>query len=298
MLDVVVIGGSSAGLSAALVLGRARRHVVVLDDSRPANRFAQHSHGFFTRDGVPPSELVRMGREQLAPYTSVRIDATTATQIVPVEGGFQVHAADDTVYETRKILLATGVEDILPDLPGVADFWGDGVVLCPYCHGWEVRDQPLAVYNPTVTAFMQTSMIHNWSHDVTLCTGGADFLTPEQRDILARQNVPIITQPVARLEGSGGKLERIVFADGSSIPCSTIFMATQTRHRTPFAQDLGCKLTQTGVIEIDVLGRTSVPGVYAAGDIAHPARSIALSVAQGSMAASGINHELVSEDFR
>lgn len=297
MLDTIIVGGSSAGLSAALVLGRARRNVLVFDDGKPCNRFSHASHGFLTRDGVRPSDLLQIAREQLAPYETVRLHAATVARIAQIDGGFRVETEANDSYTARKVLLATGLRDTLPAIEGIGQFWGTSVFHCPYCDGWEVRDQPIVVYNDTETAFHLAMMLHQWTRDLTLCTGGAHPLPVEERTRLLKNGVRISETPAARVEGSDGRVERLVLADGSVIDCAAIFVGLTVSQRTPFAQVLGCALTGNGLVQVDAAAQTTVPGLYAAGDMANPIRSVAVAVAHGATAAYHINRTLIVEDF-
>jgi thioredoxin reductase len=297
MLDVIIVGGSSAGLSAALVLGRSRRNVVVFDDGQPCNRFSHASHGFLTRDGIAPSELLQIAREQLRPYTTIEVRPETVSRIAPIDGGFSVETASGDSVTARKVLLATGIKDILPPVTGMEQFWGSSIFHCPYCDGWEVRDQPIVVYGSGETAFHKTMLLWNWSRNLTLCTGGEGELPAEKRDLLSKNNITVIETPISHLEGQDGQVDQIIFTDETNLKCKAIFIQPAFEHRTPFAQDLDCTLTQHNYVQVDVLGRTSVTGVYAAGDVTAQMRSVALSVAQGSSAGAGINYDLIVEDF-
>lgn len=297
MLDAIIVGGSSAGLSAALVLGRARRRVLVFDDGKPCNRFSHASHGFMTRDGVRPADLLQIARDQLAPYESVAFHHATVARVAQVDGGFRVETETGSVHTARKLLLATGLVDTLPAIEGIDQFWGTSVFHCPYCDGWEVRDQAIIVYNESETAFHQAMMLHQWTRNLTLCTGGENKLTPEERTRLTRNGVRINDTPAVRAEGQAGKVERFIFEDGSKLECDAVFVRLTSSQRTPFAQELGCALTQQGLIQVDTFAQTTIPGVYAAGDLANPLRSVAVAVAHGATAAYMINHALTSEDF-
>ncbi len=295
--DVMIVGGSSAGLSAALVLGRARRSVLVFDDGKPCNRFSHASHGFMTRDGSRPDDLLQIAREQLTPYDTVTLQRSTVIRVTQSDSGFRVETDAGQVHTARKLLLATGVSDTLPAIEGIERFWGTSVFHCPYCDGWEVRDQAIVVYNDSETAFHQVMLLHPWTHKLTLCTGGTNKLTSEERARIAKNGIRIIDTPVTRVEGSDGKIERVVLADDSRVECVTIFVHVVVGQRTSFPHDLGCAFTEQGLVQVDVFAQTSVAGVYAAGDMATPMRSVAIAVAQGATAAFGINHALAGEDF-
>jgi len=297
MLDTVIVGGSSAGLSAALILGRSLRRVVVLDDQKPCNRFTHASHGFLTRDGTPPADLLRIARDQLGPYATVSLRTATAERIDKAAAGFTIAASDGSLLETRTVLLATGLADNLPALTGVEPLWGKSVFHCPYCDGYEFRGKTIAVYGESEDALHLVYLLRNLTPRVTLCAGGGWVPSVSQRDVLARHGIPVIERPIAMLESTGTDLNAVRFADGTALACDALFIRPRTTHRTPFAHDLGCELNEQGIVRVDLRGHTSVEGVYAAGDLASPIRSVAIAVAQGAAAAYGINADLVHQDF-
>ena len=301
--DVVVVGAGSAGLSAALMLGRARRHVLVLDGGEPRNAPSSGVHYFFTRDGTPPEELLRIGREQLKPYSGVEVRRARATGAAGSDGDFRVTLEDGSTVGTRKILLATGVHDELPERPGFRELWGRGIFHCPYCHGWEVRDRPLAVLNSGEDAAEQATMIHNWSRDLILLTDGPAGLEDGAREKLDVLGIPIIETPISRVEGDGdsGILHRIVFEDGTQIPREALFYRPPQRQCSDLAEALGCEFDTTGplptVIRNDPVTReTTVPGVHVAGDAGTMLQGAIMAAASGASAAAFINHSLVARE--
>ncbi len=296
MLDTIIVGGSAAGLSAALILGRALRTVLVIDSGTPCNRVSHASHGFLTRDGIEPSELLHIAREQLAQYETVSLRNGFVVSAAPTDGGFTVETRAGEKFDARKLLLATGLRDELPDLPGVEALWGTSVIHCPYCDGWEVRNQPLAVYG-SGDLLQRVLMLRNWTPHLTFCTGGEGHIPVENRTRFARLGNQINEKPITRLDSEGGKLKEIVFADESTLPVTALFVGPQTHHQAPFAHDLGCALDEQGKIQIDIMGHTSVPNLYAAGDTTSKFRSVAIAVASGAAAAYGISHDLIAEDF-
>jgi thioredoxin reductase len=296
LLDVVVAGGGAAGLSAALVLGRARRRTLIVDDGHPRNAPSPAAHSVFTRDGTPPAELLETARAQLAPYDSVVFRPGRIVTAGREHGGVAVVLADGSVHRTRRLLLAIGVRDELPPIEGLAALWGRGVLHCPYCHGWEVRDAPLAVLAAGTTAMQLVSLILQWSRDVVLCTSGPAGLTPEEREALARHGVRVVETPVTRLEGTR-TLERIVFADGSAEPRAAMFLRPAQAPAGDLFRQLGCELTETGFITIGPDHQTSVPGVYAAGDATTPLQQVVVAAASGAAAAMAMNRALADEDF-
>ncbi|MFN8531120.1 MAG: NAD(P)/FAD-dependent oxidoreductase [Anaerolineae bacterium] len=298
MLDVVIVGGSSAGLSAALILGRSLRKVVVIDDQKPCNRFTHASHGFLTRDGTPPAELRRIGYEQLERYPSVAIKAATALHVEKIPGGFEVTSSDDSKLHTRMILLATGLHDELPPLAGIEGLWGKSVFHCPYCDGYEVSGKAIAVYGTDEAALHQVMLIRNLTDNVTLCTGDAWKPSETQREKLARFGIRVIERPIREIESAGDQIQSIRFVDGSVLESDALFIRPKTTHRTPFAYQLGCEVNENQIVQVDIRGRTTVEGVYAAGDLSSPMRSVAIAAAQGAAAAYGINAALIERDFQ
>lgn len=302
--DAVIVGAGVAGLSAALILGRSRRRVLVLDGGMPRNAPAAGAHNFLSRDGVSPTELLRIGREQLTPYESVEVRAVTATAASGTDGRFVVRLADGSEARARKLVLATGVVDELPDRPGFAELWGRGVYHCPYCHGWEVRDRPLAVLNASEMAMAQVMLIRNLSRDLALLTDGPASLSEEERRMLSALGVPVHEQRIARLEGraDGGEgLARIHFEDGSTLAREGLFFAPPQRQRSGLAAALGCEMGAMGLlpeaVKTDPMSMaTSVPGVYVAGDAGAMLQSIVMAAAAGTSAGAFLNHALSAED--
>lgn len=293
--DVIVVGGSAAGLSAALVLGRARRSVLVLDTCESRNAPAAHAQGVFTRDGTPPSELLHIAREQLRPYGVQRRDVA-AVDARSLPTGFELDLADGTRVRALRLLLATGVRDLLPDVPGLRELWGKAVHHCPYCHGWEVKDGRLAVYGRGTEGFRKTLMLHNWSRDLVLFGDGPADLTPDQRRQLQALNIPVNEAPVARFEGGPGGLEGVVLEDGSFVQRDALFLSPRQEQRSDLALRLGCAMTEDGVhVRVDDAGQTSVPGVYAAGDMTGPVQQqqVILAAASGAKAAVMLNNAFV-----
>lgn len=295
--DAIIVGGSYAGLAAALTLGRSRRRVLLLDAGQPCNRQTPQAHNFLTRDGEPPEQLRALARAQLQPYPTVRLEAGTATEATAETGGFRVGTAEGTTYTARKLLLATGLHDELPTLPGFAACWGISVLHCPYCHGYEVRDQPLAVLSNGEVAFEFARLIHHWSPDLRLLTNGPATLPAEQRAHLAARGIRLIEAPLAALEHEHGQLRHVQLADGSRLPLTALFARVPFQQSSDLGARLGCELTEQGLLRADEFGRTNVPGLFVAGDNSTLMRQVAAAAANGSKAAAFLNHELIAEDF-
>lgn len=301
--DVLIIGGSYAGLSTALQLARALRRVLVIDAGQPCNRQTPHSHGFLTRDGQTPAELSAIAREQLSQYPTVQLWAGKAIAAAPGAGGFSVTAKPvvgegQVQFTGRKLLLATGVADIMPDLPGFAECWGRSVLHCPYCHGYEVHGQPLGILANGEIGYEMATLIQQWSPRLTVYTDGPSTLTPGQRETLQQLGILVVEQPVAAIEHEAGWLTALLFTDGTREHPTAIFSRVPFRHHTDIATQLGCALTKNGLIQATEFGETTVPGVFAAGDATSPFRQVALAVASGSKAGAWMNREMIEEDIR
>ncbi len=292
MYDVIIVGGSAAGLSAALILGRFRRNVLVCDHQKPRNAPAKKAHNFFTRDGTPPSELLRIGREQLQAYPTVEYRSTEIVQLTPTDTGFDVQSADGTVYQARRILLATGVRDELPPIPGLAEYWGSGVHHCPYCHGWEVRDQQIVIIGDGEVVSHLAPLLSSLSNDISAVVDNGAHLKSAQRTVLEQMGVTLYESPIESIVGNSDALNGIQLQDGRFVPCQAIFVRPEVHQHSSFASDIGCQADEHGFIKVDPLGRTSVANVYAAGDIVTPFHQIVAASASGATAAGGINTDI------
>ncbi|MEO8395160.1 MAG: NAD(P)/FAD-dependent oxidoreductase, partial [Chloroflexota bacterium] len=263
----------------------------------PCNRFSHASHGFLTRDGISPSELLQIAHEQLKRYSSITLKTASVLQIEKIDAGFEITSSDASKLQARIVLLATGLHDELPPLDGIEELWGKSVFHCPYCDGYEVRGKAVAVYGVDETALHLLMLLRNLTDKLTLCAGNGWKLTAAQRERLTRFGIQVIEQPIALVESTGTQIQAVRFVDGTSLGCDALFIRPKTTHRTPFAHDLGCKVDQNNLAEVDLRGRTSIEGVYAAGDISSPMRSVAIAVAQGAAAAYGINADLIDRDY-
>ena len=293
--DVVIIGGGAAGLSAALVLARARRTVAVVDAGSPRNAPAAHMQGFLSRDGMPPSRLLAVGREEVTGYGGCfiegRVDAVAALGSL----GFSVLLADGSRLTARRLLLATGLRDEIPDVPGLRERWGRDVLHCPYCHGYEVRDQPLAVLGGSPEAVAHALLVRQWSGDVALFPHG-QVVTREQREQLDARGVAVIDGVVARVVVARDVLRGLQLEDGRIVPRAAVFVRPTFVPHAELLTTLGCAVDDNGWVKTDAFGRTSVPGAWVAGNVANPRAQVVTAAGEGSAAAIAINADLVDED--
>jgi thioredoxin reductase len=293
VLDAVVVGGGPAGLSAALVLGRARRNVLVLDTGRPANAVSPGVGGLLGHAGIAPAELRRAGREQLAEHSNVEVRTTAVVGAERRGAALAVELEEGSTLRTRALILAHGLRYDPPPLPGIAALWGRSVFHCAFCDGWEVRDRPLAVHGNGEAAARSALVTAGWSDDVVLCTDGPANLNG-QRAALRRAGVRIREEAITALAGETGRLERIEFAAGPPEHRDALFVRTRREQPNDLAEALGCKLTAGGTIATDGDGRTGVPGVFAAGDAAtEHSRSVANAMGTGSRVAYAVSLDLV-----
>jgi len=293
--DVAVVGGGAAGLSAALVLARARRRVVVVDAGEPRNAPAAHMQGYLSRDGLPPTQLLAIGRDEVAGYGGHLLPGTVSAIEALEEGGFAVTLDDGQVVAARRVLVTTGLRDELPDVPGVRERWGRDLLHCPYCHGHEVRDRPLGVLGGTPDAVQHALLLRQWSSDVVFFAH-TTTLRPDEREQLLARAVGIVDGPVARLVVEDDELRGVELADGRVVPRSAVFVRPVLVPNGDLLAGLGCATHENGWVVADPSGRTSLPGVWVAGNAADPRAQVITAAGQGSAAAIAINTDLVEED--
>jgi thioredoxin reductase len=296
MYDVIVVGAGPAGLSAALILGRSLRRVLVCDTGKPRNAASRAMHGFLTRDGIPPLEFLRIAREQMAQYETVEIRDAEVTAAECIDGRFVVTLRDGTRLQSRKLLIATGVIDNLPDIPGFAELYGRSVFHCPYCDGWEVRGRPIAIYGRGARGCGLALELTGWSRDLVLCTDGPSELSDDDLARLARNGIAIRDERVARIEGDA-RLERVVFASGDPLAREALFFTTGQTQQSHLAHRLGCEINEKGTVRTGKYEATHLTGLYVAGDASRAVQWVVVAAAEGAEAAFAINTDLIKEDL-
>jgi thioredoxin reductase len=300
--DVIVVGGGAAGLSGALTLARARRSVLVIDAGEQRNLPASGVHGLLTRDGLAPAELVAIGRAEVQRYGGALLDGRVAA-LAGSAGAFAVTLADGRVIGARRLLVATGVVDELPDVAGLRELWGTDVVHCPYCHGWEVRDEPIGVLGGGPFWLHLTQLFRQWSADLTLFLHTGPRPSAEEAQALAARGVAVVEGEVAALETEDGRLRGVRLATGEVV--ARRVLAVESRLTVPAELLAGIGLAATahesGIaqrIEGDIVGRTAVPGVWVAGNVTSPMAWVSAAASAGAMAGAAINGDLIGDDTR
>lgn len=299
IVDCAIIGGGPAGMNAALVLGRARRKVILFDDNKPRNAVTEHSHGFITRDGISPAEFRAIGQQDISKYPSVEMRSARIKTVIKQDATFELVADDGEKFEAANIILATGFQETLPAVEGIYDYYGKSLFNCPFCDGWELRDKPLVVIAENeMTASHMPKMLYNWSRDIVVCTNGHQVLNEGQKALFHKHDIRVIEDKIVGLAGKAGQLERIMFENEPDIERAGGLVGIAWKQATAIGQDLGCEMTALGGIATDELGRTNIKGVYAAGDTSTMMRSqLILAAAGGSMAAAGVVADLTASYF-
>ncbi|MNU24756.1 Thioredoxin reductase [compost metagenome] len=292
LYDAVIIGGSYAGLSAAMALGRALRKVLIIDSGMPCNRQTPHSHNFLTRDGSTPAALSAIALEQVLAYPTITLCKDMAINSVNDENLFTTTTASGNQYKSLRLVLATGIKDIMPEIPGFAECWGISFIHCPYCHGYEYHSKPTAILANGHMAFEFAMLLYNWSKELYLLTNGPATMTKEQISQMKKLSVSIIEQPLVSIRHNEGKLEELIFNDGTILAVPVMYARLPFVQHSGIAANLGCDITEQGHIVIDAMQHTSVAGVYACGDNSSGMRSVAQAVYSGSMAGAALNREL------
>jgi thioredoxin reductase len=295
--EIIIIGGSYAGLSAALSLGRSLRNVLIIDGGISCNRQTPHSHNFITQDGKTPKQIAAIAKEQVGQYENVKFYTGTADSATRKENRFEVKTdAGDLLY-SRKLIIATGLKDIMPEIKGFAECWGISVIHCPYCHGYEVRNEKTGILGNGDYGFEFSRLVSNWTKNLTLYTNGKSTLTVERTEKLRKNNISIVENEIQRLEHADGRIQNIIFSDNSKTSISAIYAKPAVTQHSEIPSQLGCELTEQGRVKVDTSQKTTVDGVFACGDCSNSARDLALAVSSGMIAGGSCNKELIVEEF-
>ncbi|MGG9964796.1 NAD(P)/FAD-dependent oxidoreductase [Ferruginibacter sp. SUN106] len=295
--DVIIVGGSYAGLAAAMALGRALRQVLIIDSGKPCNAPTPYSHNFLTQDGNSPAAIAALAKQQVKKYDTVQFFKGVATQGIKNENGFEIHVASGERFYAGKLIFATGIRDILPGIDGFAACWGISVLHCPYCHGYEVRNEKTGIMGNGEYGYELIKLISNWTKDLTLYTNGPSVLTIEQKDKLEKHHIKTEAKEIERLEHSNGYLQHILFKDGTKTPVKAIYAPQPFEQHCPIPESMGCELTDEGYIKTDAFQETTVNGVFACGDNATRMRTLANAVAMGTTAGIAVNKKMIAEEF-
>lgn len=295
--EVIITGGSYSGLAAGMALGRALRQVLILDSGKPCNQQTPHSHNFLTQDGKTPHEIAALARQQVEKYGTVTFLNDLALYSLKTADGFEVKTESGETFRAKKLIFATGIKDILPGISGLEECWGISVLHCPYCHGYEIRNERTGILANGEPAFEFCSLIAHWTNDLTLFTNGTSALTAEQTAVLKRHGISIVDTAIESLQHLNGYIQRIVFKDGTAHAIKALYTRVPFVQHCEIPQLLGCELTDEGYVRVDGMQRTSVPGVFACGDNTTRMRTVANAVAMGTTTGMMVNRELITEEF-
>lgn len=294
--DVIIIGGSYAGLSAAMALGRSLRNVLIIDSGKPCNRQTPHSHNFITQDGKTPKEISDKAKKQVLKYDTVKFHDGAVVKTSKTTENFEIQTENNERFYAKKLILASGVKDVMPSIRGFAECWGISVIHCPYCHGYEVKAKATGIMANGDLAFDFTKLVYNLTKDVILFTNGKSTLAEEQLKKFSQNKIKIVEDEVIEIVHRNGQIQQVILKDGKEIPLEALYA------KIPFEQniktdDLGIELNEQGFIKVDGMLKTSISGVFACGDNVTMMRSVANAVAQGNFAGAVVNKELSEEEF-
>jgi len=296
IFDVVIVGGSYSGLAAAMALGRALRNVLIIDSEKPCNRQTPHSHNFLTQDGNTPRQISETAKLQVQKYETVSFYKGVATNASKKDFGFAVETDSGEIFNAKKIIFATGLKDIFSEIEGFSECWGISILHCPYCHGYEVKNQETGIIANGETGFEYARLISNWTQKLTVFTNGKASFTNEQAEKLSSKNIQIIEKEILKVNHSEGKIKSLEFADNSKAEVKAIYARPQFEQHCKIPIELGCEISEQGLLKVDAFQKTTVKNSYACGDNC-AMRSLAFAVSTGTMAGVATNKELIEEEF-
>ncbi|GLB53474.1 hypothetical protein NBRC110019_25150 [Neptunitalea chrysea] len=295
--DVLIIGGSYAGLSAAMSLGRALRNVLVIDGGKPCNRQTPYSHNFLTHDGKTPAEIAKLAKTQVSAYPTISFTNAIAINGKKTAVGFEIELASGKIVNGQKLIFSTGIKDVLPEIKGIQECWGISVLHCPYCHGYEVRNMPTGILGDGDYAYEFARFLTNWTREITIYTNGKTTLKEDQLHVLQQHKITIEENKIEALLHEQGQLKALLFKDGTESSLHVLYTHAPFEQHCSIPQQLGCTLTEQGYIEVDEMQRTTIANVYACGDNCSPKRTVANAVASGGIAGMLLNKEFVFENL-
>ncbi|MDH5032022.1 NAD(P)/FAD-dependent oxidoreductase [Chryseobacterium cucumeris] len=295
--DVIITGGSYSGLSAAMALGRSLRNVLVIDNGKPCNRQTPHSHNFVTHDGKTPAEIAKLAKQDVGKYGTVRFYNGTVVKTSKANESFVIETSTGEKFYAKKLILASGVKDIMPDIPGFAECWGISVIHCPYCHGYEVKNEITGILSNGDMAYEFSKLIFNLTKNLTLFTNGKAVLNDEQLEKLKNNNIILNEDEIKEVKHENGFIQKIIFKNGKEVPLQALYAKIPFEQNINVSDDLGCELTEQGFIKVDIMQKTTVSGLFACGDNVTMMRSVANAVAQGNFAGAMVNKELSDDEF-
>jgi thioredoxin reductase len=294
--DIIIIGGSYSGLAAGMALGRASKKVLIIDSGIPCNRQTPHSHNFLTQDGKTPTEIATIAKEQVHIYPTIEFFNGLATYGRKTENGFEIKVATGKTFRADKLIFATGIRDVMAEIDGFAACWGISVLHCPYCHGYEVKDQKTGILGNGEYGYELCRLISNWTSNLTLFTNGTSTLTANQMEKLGKHQIQIVEKEIQRLEHIHGYIEHILFRDGTKSSLKAIYARAPFEQHCKIPETLGCELTEEGYIKVDPFGETTINGVFACGDNSSRMRTVANAVAMGTTAGITVSKKLIFEE--
>ncbi len=296
-LDVIIIGGSYAGLSAAMALGRALRNVLIIDSGLPCNRQTPHSHNFITQDGEKPSAIAKKAKNEVLKYDTVKFLTDLVVSGTKTEKGYEISTQSGKLFSAKKLIFASGLNDKMLKIEGFSECWGITVIHCPYCHGYEVKEQKTGILANGYGAFHLARLIHNWTNDLTIFTNGKSQLTQEQTNEIKRHNISIVEKEISSLKHKDGVVEKIIFADNSSFELKAIYSRPTFEQHCKIPELLGCELTEQGLIKVDGFQKTTVDNIFACGDSSNPIRAVSYAVSTGNNTGVFLNNSMTEEEF-
>jgi len=297
VFDVIIVGGSYSGLAAGMALARALKKVLIIDNGKPCNIQTPYSHNFITNDGIPPKEIANLAKQQVQKYDTVKFVDGLAANGTTTGNRFEIMVRSGETFTAKKLIFATGIKDMLPPLDGLAECWGISVIHCPYCHGYEVRNEITGILGNGEEGYDFTRLISNWTKDLTLFTNGSSTLTVEQTAHLTAHNIKIIEKEIERLINSNGQLEKIIFNEGSEFFLNALYAPAPFEQHCLIPEKLGCELNDEGYLKVDAFQETTVKGVFACGDNTTKMRTVANAVATGTTAGMSVSKKMILEEF-